>query len=87
MSSEALNRSLAKAAMAAGYAMAPSEEDPSEWEILQPEIALRNGHKLAALARRRASFPFARLEHLIQQVFALPDFGRAHAPRLLLPSR
>lgn len=87
MSSEALNRSLAKAAVAAGYAMAASEEDLSEWGFLQPEIALRNGHKAAALARRRTSFPFARLEHLIEHLFALPELGRAHSPRLLLPSR
>jgi hypothetical protein len=31
--------------------------------------------------------PFARLEQLLEQVFHLPDLGRAHAPRMLLPSR
>jgi hypothetical protein len=87
MSSEALNKSLAKAAAAAGYAMAPSEEDLSDWAVLQPEIALRNGHKLAAFAGRRVVLPFARLEQLIEQVFHLPEFGRTHTPRMLLPSR
>ncbi len=76
MSSEALNKSLAKAAVAAGYAMAPSEEDLTDWAVLQPEIALRNGHKLAAFAGRRVVLPFARLEQLLEQVFHLPDLGR-----------
>jgi hypothetical protein len=87
MSSEALSKSLVKAADAAGYAMASSEEDLTDWSVLQPEIALRNGHKLAAFAGRRVVLPFVRLEQLIAQVFHLPDLSRAHQPRMLLPSR
>lgn len=90
MSTESLSKSLVKAADAAGYAMAATEEDDlTEWMLLQPEVALRNGHAAAARAVvRHMSIPFARIEHLIEHLLALSaDFGRAHAPRALLPSR
>lgn len=89
MSSESLSKSLVKAADAAGYAMAATEEDPAEWTLVQPEIALRNGHAAAAAhAARRMSLPFARFEHWIEHMLAASaDFGRTHTPRALLPSR
>jgi hypothetical protein len=90
MSIESLSKSLVKAADAAGYAMASSEEDLADWTMLQPEVALRNGHSAAARAARRMSMslPFARFEHWIEHMLALSaDFGRAHSPRGLLPSR
>lgn len=89
MSTETLNKSLVKAADAAGYAMAATEDDPTEWTLVQPEMALRNGHSAAAArAARRMSLPFARFEHWIEHVLALSsDFGRTHSPRALLPSR
>lgn len=87
MSRESLSKSLEKAADAAGYAMAATESDSIEWTVLQPEVALRNGHVTAANRKRRMSLPFARFEHWIEQILSLPDFGRAHTHRLLLPSR
>jgi hypothetical protein len=54
-------RALISVAYAAGFAMAPSEEDMAEPAHLQPDEALRNGHVLAA---RRALPPPARFEHL-----------------------
>lgn len=89
MSIESLNRSLAKAADAAGYAMASNEEELAEWTLRQPEMALRNGHAAAARARRMSMrLPFARFEQWIEHMLALSvDFGRAHSPRGLLPSR
>lgn len=88
MSIESLNKSLEKAADAAGYAMAATESDLVEWTVMQPEVALRNGHVSAASRKQRQiSLPFARFEHWIEQILALPEFGRAYAPRLLLPSR
>lgn len=86
MSTEALNKSLAKAADAAGYAMASREEDLVEWTLLQPEVALRNGHATAATPARRMSLPFARFEQWIAHMLSLSDI-RTHAPRALLPSR
>jgi hypothetical protein len=87
MSKDNLNKSLVKAADAAGYAMASSEEDLAELSLMHPEVALRNGHSTAARAARRMSLPFARFEHWIEQMLALSDFSRAHTPRGLLPSR
>lgn len=86
MSRETLNKSLAKAADAAGYAMASREEDLTEWTLLQPEVALRNGHASAATHARRMSLPFARFEHWIAHMLSLSDI-RMHSPRALLPSR
>lgn len=86
MSKELLNKSLANAAVAAGYAMAATEEDPREWARRHPDEALRNGHVTAADAARRMSLPFARFEHWIAHMLSLADI-RAHAPRALLPSR
>lgn len=86
MSRELLNKSLVKAADAAGYAMASSEEDLTEWTLRQPEVALRNGHVAAASAARRMSLPFARFEHWIAHMLSLSDI-RTHTPRGLLPSR
>jgi len=86
MSSEALNRSLAKAADAAGYAMASNEEDLTEWTLVQPEVALRNGHVKAARSAVRLSLPFARFEHWIAHMLTLPEL-RTPGPRGLLPSR
>jgi hypothetical protein len=86
MSRESLNKSLAKAADAAGYAMASTEEDLTEWTLLQPEVALRNGHASAASTARRMSLPFARFEHWIAHMLSLSDI-RVHSPRALLPSR
>lgn len=87
MSRESLSKSLERAADAAGYAMATTEADLVEWTILQPEVALRNGHVTAASRKQRMSLPFARFEHWIEQILSIPEFGRAHTPRLLLPSR
>lgn len=87
MSIESLNKSLEKAADAAGYAMAATESDLIEWTVVQPEVALRNGHVAAAARKRHISLPFARFEHWIEQILSLPEFGRAHTPRLMLPSR
>jgi hypothetical protein len=66
---------------AAGYAMAPSEEDMaydeacetylSDWAHEQPEHALRNGHASAARVTQRHLVPFKR-----PAVFADP--GWAH---------
>lgn len=86
MHRELLNKSLAKAADAAGYAMAASEEDLAELNRCQPEVALRNGHAAAASAARRMSLPFARFEQWVAHMLSLSDI-RAHAPRALLPSR
>lgn len=86
MSKETLSKTLVKAADAAGYAMASSEEDLTEWTLLQPEVALRNGHATAATSARRMSLPFARFEHWIAHMLSLSDI-RAHTPRALLPSR
>jgi len=86
MSSESLTRSLARAADAAGYAMASTEEDLTDWTVLQPEVALRNGHAKAARAATRLSLPFARFEHWIAHMLTLPEL-RGHGPRGLLPSR
>lgn len=86
MSRESLNRSLVKAADAAGYAMASREEDLTDWTLRQPEVAIRNGHAAAANAARRMSLPFARFEHWIAHMLSFPEF-RAHTPRALLPSR
>lgn len=86
MSKETMNRSLLKAADAAGYAMASREEDLTEWTLLQPEVALRNGHAAAATPARRMSLPFARFEHWIAHMLSLSDI-RVHSPRALLPSR
>lgn len=86
MSKEALNKSLLKAADAAGYAMASREEDLTEWTLLQPEVALRNGHAAAATSARRMTLPFARFEQWIAHMLSLSDI-RVHSPRALLPSR
>lgn len=86
MTSEKLNKSLAKAADAAGYAMASREEDLTEWTLLQPEVALRNGHATAATSARRMSLPFARFEQWIAHMLSLSDI-RVHTSRPLLPSR
>lgn len=86
MSKESLNKSLLQAADAAGYAMASREEDLTDWTLLQPEVALRNGHATAATAARRMSLPFARFEHWIAHMLSLSDI-RVHSPRALLPSR
>lgn len=86
MSRESLNRSLVKAADAAGYVMVANEEDLADWSVRQPEVALRNGHAAAASAARRMSLPFARFEHWIAHMLALSDI-RIHTPRALLPSR
>jgi hypothetical protein len=86
MSKEALNKSLLKAADAAGYAMASREEDLTEWTLLQPEVALRNGHAAAATSTRRMTLPFARFEQWIAHMLSLSDI-RVHSPRALLPSR
>ena len=86
MSRESLNKSLVKAADAAGYAMASTEEDLTQWTLLQPEVALRNGHSAAASAARRMSMPFARFEHWIAHMLSLSDI-RVHTHRALLPSR
>jgi hypothetical protein len=86
MSRETLNRSLVKAADAAGYAMASREEDLTDWTLLQPEVALRNGHASAASAAKRMSLPFARFEHWVTHMLSFSEI-RAHAPRALLPSR
>jgi hypothetical protein len=89
MPKETLSRLLVKAADAAGYAMAASEEDLAELALRQPEVALRNGHAAAARAVvRRMSAPFTRLEQVITHMMTLSaEFSRAHAPRALLPSR
>ena len=86
MSRETLNKSLVKAADAAGYAIASREEDRTEWTLLQPEVAQRNGHASAATHARRMSLPFARFEHWIAHMLSLSDI-RVHSPRALLPSR
>ncbi len=85
MSTDSLTKSLAKAADAAGYAMAASEEDMTDW-TRRPDVALRNGHIAAASAARRMSLPFARFEHWVAHMLSLSEL-RAHAPRALLPSR
>jgi hypothetical protein len=86
MTRETLNRSLVRAADAAGYAMASREEDLTEWTLLQPEVALRNGHASAATSARRMALPFARFEHWIAHMLSLSDI-RVHTHRALLPSR
>lgn len=86
MTRETLNKSLVKAADAAGYAMASREEDLTDWTVLQPEVALRNGHATAATTVRRMSLPFARFENWIAHMLSLSDI-RVHTPRALLPSR
>jgi hypothetical protein len=69
-------KSLMSAVEAAGYAMAPSEEDMADqfmphlephhgmedMVFQQPEVALRNGHAAAA---RLSSRPLMRLEQLL----------------------
>lgn len=86
MSRDTLNKSLVKAADAAGYAMASREEDLIDWSIVQPEIAMRNGHQAAAGAARRMSLPFSRFEQWIAHMLSLSDI-RVHVGRPLLPSR
>ena len=87
MSRESINKSLVKAADAAGYAMASREEDLIDWSIIQPEIAMRNGHSSAAAGvARRMSLPFARFEQWVAHMLAISDI-RIHSHRPLLPSR
>jgi len=86
MSRDTMTKFLAKAADAAGYAMASREEDLTDWTLIQPEVALRNGHAAAATHARRMSLPFARFEHWISHMLSLSDI-RVHTPRALLPSR
>jgi hypothetical protein len=86
MSRDTLNKSLAKAADAAGYAMASREEDLIDWSVIQPEVALRNGHATAAGAARRMSLPFSRFEQWIAHMLSLSDI-RVSSHRPLLPSR
>ncbi len=86
MSRETLSKSLVKAADAAGYAMALTEEDLTEWTLRQPEVALRNGHSSAASTARKMSLPFARFEHWVAHMLSMAEI-RAHSPRALLPSR
>jgi hypothetical protein len=86
MSRESLNKSLVKAADAAGYAMASREEDLADWSVVQPEVALRNGHSAAASAARRMSLPFTRFEQWIAHMLSLSDI-RVATHRPLLPSR
>ncbi|WP_295559662.1 hypothetical protein [uncultured Hyphomicrobium sp.] len=85
MTRETLNKSLVKAADAAGYCMASREEDLTDWTVLQPEVALRNGHATAATTVRRMSLPFARFENWIAHMLSLSDIRVT--PRALLPSR
>lgn len=87
MSIEKLNKSLTKAAHAAGYAMASREEDLMEAVVLQPEVALRNGHASAARAVRRMSIPFAKLADVVHNLFALSELSRPQSTRALLTSR
>lgn len=84
--SDTMNKSLAKAADAAGYAMASREEDLLEWSMNQPEVNFRNGHISAATTARRMSLPFARFENWIAHMLSLSDI-RVHTSRPLLPSR
>jgi hypothetical protein len=60
-------KSLMSAAHAAGFAMAPNEEDMAEPVYQQPEDAFRNGHAAAA---RHAPQPLPRLGQLV--AFANP---------------
>lgn len=86
MSRESLSKSLVKAADAAGYAMASREEDLVDWSVIQPEVALRNGHQAAAGAARHMTLPFARFEQWIAHMLSLSDI-RVYSHRPLLPSR
>ncbi len=86
MSRETLNRSLVKAADAAGYAMASREEDLTDWSWSQPEFALRNGHVTAADTAKRMSLPFARFEQWVAHMLSFSDI-RTQTARPLLPSR
>jgi hypothetical protein len=86
MHREMLNKSLAKAADAAGYAMAASDEDLAELNRCQTELLFRNGHAAAASAARRMSLPFARFEQWVAHMLSLSDI-RANGSRGLLPSR
>lgn len=85
--SDKIPRALFRAADAAGYAMASREEDLLEVAVLQPEVALRNGHASAARAVRRMSIPFAKLADVVANLFALSDLSRPHTTRALLTSR
>lgn len=87
MSTETLSNFLVKAADAAGYAMALREEDLDDGAAMQPDVALRNGHVSAAYATRRIELPFARLADLVEQLFSVSDFSRAHTTRALLSGR
>jgi hypothetical protein len=81
-----MNKSLVKAADAAGYAMASTEEDLTQWTLRQPEFDFRNGHASAATTARRMTLPFARFEQWIANMLSLSEI-RGHTPRGLLPSR
>ncbi len=61
------------------------EEDLTDWTLIQPEAALRNGHAAAATHARRMSLPSLASRTGSLRV-SLSDI-RVHTPRALLPSR
>ena len=65
-------KSLMSPVEAAGYAMAPSEDDMAEIQL--PDDALRHGHDAAAEKRRSSSLPYVKRDHAV----VIVDLGRVH---------
>ena len=59
---------------AAGYAMAPSEDDMAECFCQLPDDALRHGHDTAAEKRRNSSLPYVKRDRSV----VIVDIGRVH---------
>lgn len=59
---------------AAGYAMAPSEDDMAEILCQLPDDALRHGHDTAAEKRPASSTPYVKRDRAV----VIVDLGRVH---------
>jgi len=65
-------KSLMSPVEAAGYAMAPSEDDMAEIQL--PDDALRHGHDAAAAKPSSSSLPYVKRD----QAVVIVDLGRVH---------
>jgi hypothetical protein len=59
---------------AAGYAMAPSEDDMDELACQLPDEALRHGHDAAAEKPLTSSLPYVKRDRAL----VIVDLGRVH---------
>jgi hypothetical protein len=67
-------KSLMSPVDAAGYAMAPSEEDMAEVICHLPDDALRHGHDAAAAKPASSSLPYVKRDRTV----VIVDIGRVH---------